>query len=150
MCYVVDFCYNNSNNSHKQLVQRHHMKIRKWIKKESVNTGAKVQNQHFWYLIHTGNKMGACWEAISVNDWRMLNNEILKKKKKNFDFPLNNSLETFSGKRGFGISNIVNIYLIDSIATDHIKKTSDPSLSFRNYVKIFVSQTTAEIKKLTL
>ena len=25
------------------------------------------------------NKMEACWEAITLNDWRMLNNEILKK-----------------------------------------------------------------------
>ena len=29
--------------------------------------------------------MGACWEAILVNDWRMSNNEILKK---NFRFPV--------------------------------------------------------------
>ena len=71
------------------------------------------------------------------------------KKKKTFAFPLKNELETFFGKKGYGISNIVNIYLIDNIGTYSTKKTSDPSLSRWNYVKIFVSYTTAYIKKLT-
>ena len=72
-----------------------------------------------------------------MNNRRMLNNEILKKQ--TFAFPLRNLLKTFSGKRGFEISNIVNIYLIGNIVTDHIKKTSYPSLGRWNYVKIFVS-----------
>ena len=39
------------------------------------------------------------------------------------------------------------IYLIDNIVTDQNKKTSYPSLSCWTNVKIFVSQTTADIKK---
>ena len=64
--------------------------------------------------------MGACWEAISVNNRRMLNNEILKKK--NFYFHIKKSLRNISREKGFGISNIVYIYEIENIVTDHNKK----------------------------
>ena len=80
--------------------------------------------------------MGACWGAILVNDRRMLNNEILKEK--NFRFLVEKLIRNIFWKRGFGIPNIVNIYLIDKTVTDPIKKTSDSSLSCWNYVKIFV------------
>ena len=71
--------------------------------------------------------MGACWEAISVNDRRMLNNEILNEK--NFRFLVEKLIRNIFWKKRVWNFTIVNIYLIDNIMTDHIKKTSDPSLS---------------------
>ena len=64
--------------------------------------------------------MGACCKAISVNDRRMSNNEI--KKKKNVCFPVKKLMQIISsGKRGFGISNTVDMYNIpiENRVTDH-------------------------------
>ena len=42
-------------NSNKQLVQRATKKLENEWRKKSFHTDIKVQNQHFRYLIHTGN-----------------------------------------------------------------------------------------------
>ena len=54
-----------------------------------VNSAHHLQNDKFGFSKSSQTKdyncMGASWEATSVNDRRMLNNEILKK---NFRFPI--------------------------------------------------------------
>ena len=75
--------------------------------------------------------------AISVNDRRMLNNEILKK---NFRFLVKKLIRSsLWEKKIWNFKYCHYIYVIDNIMTDHIKKTSYPSLSRWNCVKIFVS-----------
>ena len=66
-------------------------------------------------------KMGACWEAISANDRRMLNYEILKKK--NFRFPVKKLMRNiFWEKRVWNFKHCQYIYLIENIVTDHNKQ----------------------------
>ena len=70
------------------------------------------------------------------------------KKKKNFRFPVMKLITNiFCEKRLWNFKHCQDIYLIGTIVINHTKKTSYPSLSRWNYVKIFVSWTTANIKK---
>ena len=75
----------------------------------------------------------------------MLNNEILQQK--TFAFQLRSLLEISSGtlKRVWNIKYCQNMYFIDKIAID--KKKSYPSLSHWNYVQVFVSETSFDLKK---
>ena len=67
--------------------------------------------------------MGACWKAISVNNQRMLNNEILKKNKKNFRFPVKKWIRNvFWEKRVWNFKHSQYIYLIYNMVTDHNEK----------------------------
>ena len=66
--------------------------------------------------------MVACLEAISVNDRRMLSNEILKQIK-NFRFPVKKLIRNiFWEKRVWNFTHCQYIDLIDSIVIDHDKK----------------------------
>ena len=81
--------------------------------------------------------MGACREAISVNDQRMLNNEILKKN--NFRFPVKKLIRNiFWEKRVWNFKHCQYMYLIDNIVTEHHKKKFYPSLRCWNYGKTIV------------
>ena len=70
--------------------------------------------------------MEACWEAISMNHRRMLNNEILKK---NFRFPGKKLMRNiFWEKKVWNFKHCQYIYLFENIVTDYNKKTSYPNL----------------------
>ena len=81
--------------------------------------------------------MEACWDAISVNDRRMLNNEILQK---TFRFLVKKLVRNIflDTQKGLEFQILSKLYFIDNTVTDNEQK-SYPSLSRKNCVKIFIS-----------
>ena len=80
--------------------------------------------------------MGACWEAIWLNDRRMLINEILQEK--TFSFSVRKVIRNvFSDTQdGLEFQTLSKLYFIDYMVTDNKKNVC---LRCWNYVKTFVS-----------
>ena len=70
--------------------------------------------------------MEACWDAISVNDRRMLNNEILQK---TFRFLVKKLVRNIflDTQKGLEFQILSKLYFIDNTVTDNEQK-SYPSL----------------------
>ena len=77
------------------------------------------------------NQMGACWDTISVNDRRMLNNEILPK---TFRFLVKKLVRNifWDTQKGLEFQSLSKLYFIDNTVTNNNKKT----LSKLNLLKL--------------